>query len=289
MNLKLAHLILVHDNPVQLERLVRRLLSPNTDVYIHLDMKCRPEDFDNVSSLSGVVFIANRTSVIWGEYSMIEATLRSFEEILNTAKTYSHVNLLSGSDYPLKHVSQIERFLFANADKTFMKCRAIYGDWEESRSRLTKYNLGAYRFPFRYVVQRVFNSVLPKRKVPKQLKPYGMSQWITITPESIEYVMTYLKENPQVHRFLKLTWGVDELLFQTILLNSPLRENIVNDHLRYIKFQPRASRPNTLTIADAETLAASGKLFARKFSLKEDSAIYDFLDKTALDQAIKIQ
>jgi hypothetical protein len=289
MNLRLAHLILVHDNPIQLERLVRRLLSPNTDVYIHLDMKCHPEDFGNIASLSGVFFIANRTSVIWGEYSMMEATLKSFEEILNTAKTYSHINLLSGSDYPLKHVSEIERFLFANADKTFMKCRAIYGDWEESLSRLTKYNLGAYRFPFRYVIQRIFNSVMPKRKVPKQLKPYGMSQWITITPDSIKYVTAYLKENPSVRRFFKLTWGVDELLFQTVLLNSPLRQSVVNDHLRYIKFQPRASRPNTLTMADAETLVNSGKLFARKFSLKEGRAIYDFLDQAALDKSVEIQ
>ena len=37
--MRLAHLILVHSNPLQTERLVKRLLFDKTDVYIHLDKK----------------------------------------------------------------------------------------------------------------------------------------------------------------------------------------------------------------------------------------------------------
>ena len=34
-----------------------------------------------------------------------------------------------------------------------------------------------------------------------------------------------------------MTWGVDELVFQTVLLNSPLKDKVINNHLRYIKFK----------------------------------------------------
>jgi hypothetical protein len=35
--MKLAHLILAHNQPKQLERLLKRLQHNNADIYIHLD------------------------------------------------------------------------------------------------------------------------------------------------------------------------------------------------------------------------------------------------------------
>jgi hypothetical protein len=37
--MRLAHLILANDNPTQLERLVKRLSTDESDIYIHLDIK----------------------------------------------------------------------------------------------------------------------------------------------------------------------------------------------------------------------------------------------------------
>jgi hypothetical protein len=279
--MRLAHLILVHSNPLQTERLVKRLLFDKTDVYIHLDKKSDITEFLYLADLENVFFINKRTAIAWGDYSMVDATLKSFEEILSSDVTYSHINLLSGQDYPLKSASVIQKFLLSNADKTFMKYRSIYDEWEESVSRLTKYNLGDYNFPFKWKIQDLLNKILPARKMPKKLKPYGFSQWITITPVCINYVIEYLKKNPSVTHFFKMTWAVDEIIFQTILLNSPLKDCIVNDHLRYIKFTKKAARPKTLTMEDAEILLKSDKFYARKFSLSEDSRIFDFLDRIA--------
>ena len=38
----------------------------------------------------------------WGEYSVIEAMLNGLREIIATGIGYSHINLLSGADYPLR-------------------------------------------------------------------------------------------------------------------------------------------------------------------------------------------
>jgi hypothetical protein len=289
--MRLAHLILAHNNPLQLERLIKRLIYPNTDIYIHLDGKINIEEFIHLKTLENVFFITNRTSVIWADYSMMTATLNSFEEILKTGLHYSHINLLSGQDYPLKKASVIQAFLFKNHDKTFMRFRSIHDEWQESLSRFTNYHFGDYNFPLKFKIQKVINRFLPDKKLPNGLKPYGFSQWLTITPVCALYTINYLKENPAVRRFFRMTWGVDELVFQTILLNSNLTDGILNDHLRYIKFTKRANSPKTLTMDDAEMLVNSNKFYARKFNAEIDQEIFDYLDHHAdneIDQPILI-
>lgn len=277
--MKLAHLILAHSMQHQLERLIKRLHHQNADIYIHVDKKTDITEFDYLQKTTSVFFIIKRTAVDWGNYNMVEATLKSFEEILSKGITYSHINLLSGQDYPLKSASQIQKFLFSNSNKTYMRSFAIPDEWDEPISRLTKYNFGDYKIPGKHILQNIANSILPPRQIPANLKMYGRSQWFTITPGCAVYVINYLKQNRSVRTFFKHTWACDELIFQTILLNSPLKDTVVNNHLRYIKFKRGDSRPKTLTMADASELMISGMLYARKFDSNVDEEILNYLDK----------
>lgn len=276
--MRLAHLILAYDNPIQLERLVMRLITNQSDVYIHLDAKTAIAPFKHLAALKNVFFIQRRTNIQWGSYSMVEAELRSFKQILQTNIQYSHINLISGQDYPLRDIYEIQDFLFANSNKSYMRYKSIFEEWPESIRRLTKYHLGDYRFPLHYKVQAILNKIMPDRKLPKKMIPYGFSQWMTITPAAAEWVLTYLQKNKKVNRFFKMTFCADELVFQTLLLNSPLKDSIVNDHLRLIKFDTGVYRPRILTIAEAGLLENSGKFFARKFSIEKDVEILDYLD-----------
>jgi hypothetical protein len=279
--MRLAHLILVHDNPLHVERLVKRLAHANADIYIHLDKKCDINEFASLQSLENVFFIEHRTAITWATYSMITATINCFEAILNTGKNYSHINLLSGQDYPLKDAATIQRFLFANADKTFMAYRHIPSEWPDPLSRFTMYSFGDYKFPLRFKIQQLFNSFLPGKKLPMGLDPYGRSQWFTITPACAKYAIDYIREHASIRRFFRMTWSADELIFQTVLINSPLKDSVVNDHLRFIKFLKGSSSPVTLTVKDADSLINSGKFYARKFNSATDSEILNLLDKNA--------
>jgi len=277
--MKLAHLILAHSKPQMLERLVKRLHHPKADIYIHLDKKANFEDFKHLEAIDHVFFIKNRVKTEWGNYSLIDATLKGLEYILENNAQYSHINLLSGQDYPLKPIEEIQQFLFFNADKTFMHYLSINdNEWPDGKVRITQYNLGDYNFPGKYRLQSIVNAILPRRKMPGYLAPYGRSQWLTITPACAKYAIDYLKNNSRLKRFFRLTWAVDEIFFQTIILNSPLKNSVVNDNLRYIDMEG-ASRPTIFTIADADKLIASGKFFARKFDTDVDSKILDRLDK----------
>lgn len=282
--MRLAHLILAFHQPAQLERLVKRLMTPNVDIYIQLDIKANMADFQHLGQLNNVKFVNNRVNVTWGLYSMVEATIQGYKQILASGQSYSHINLISGQDYPLKDAKTIEDFFFANPDKSFMKFKPIFEEWPESIRRITKYDLGDYQFPLRYQLQGILNKIMPDRKTPNGMKPYGFSQWMTITSDAAAYIVNFLDKNFIAKHFFKMTFCVDELIFQTILLNSPYRESIVNDHLRVIKFLKGTYRPRTLLISDAEMLVSSGKFFARKFVTEEDSAILDFLDIHAMKQ-----
>ena len=96
--MKLAHLILAHNNPLQLERLVKRISHKDADVYIHLDSKTDIAQFAHLGDLPNTFFTKKRIKVMLGEYSTLECALIGMEEILETGTTYSHVNLLSGND-----------------------------------------------------------------------------------------------------------------------------------------------------------------------------------------------
>jgi hypothetical protein len=99
-----------------------------------------------------------------------------------------------------------------------------------------------------------------------------------MAPEHARYVIDYLKENKSVERFFEMTWGADELVFQTILLNSIWKDSVVNDYLRYIKFPKGAPRPRVFTMVDAEDIMISDRLYARKFDTEIDKNVMDYID-----------
>jgi hypothetical protein len=165
--MRLAHLILAHTNPTQLERLIKRLIHDEADIYIHLDRKSDLTRFIYLQSIPNIFFINNRTKVTWGDYSMVKATLNSMEQILKSSHEYSHINLLSGQDYPLKTAAEIQGFFFANTGKTFMKSFSIYEHWTEAILRLTTYHFNDYTYPLKYKIQFLLNKILPKKKLPQ--------------------------------------------------------------------------------------------------------------------------
>ncbi|MDP3394735.1 beta-1,6-N-acetylglucosaminyltransferase [Sediminibacterium sp.] len=276
--MRIAHLIFVHKSPLQFERLLMKLISINADIYVHVDKKVDINQFVFLSNNPNIFYIQNRVSINWGNYTMVKAILSSFEEIINSKIEYSHINLLSGQDYPLKKIEDFESFLSENKGKSFIQSLSIYNEWHNSKERLTKYCLGDWNIPAKHSIQKLTNWIFPKRKFPTDLEPYGSSSWFVITPDCIKYVLDYLKMNPKITHFFKYTWGVDEIIFQTILLNSHLKETIINDNLRYIVFENKSPHPKILNLNDAVKLIDSDKFFARKFCMDADSKILDYLD-----------
>ena len=277
--MRLSHLILAHINPSQLKRLISAISNVNADIYIHVDKKANLNEFISLSSIPNVFFIKQRCKITWGAFSMVEATLSSMQQILDTNIPYSHINLLSGQDYPLKNSQYITDFFIANQGVSYMKYLCLTEQWKEALPRLKKYDFSNYNFPFKYRLEFFVNKIFPNKKIPAQLRPYGLSQWLSITPLHAKYVIEYLKINKKVKKFFFFTWGADEIIFQTILLNSLHRDEIVNNYLRFIKFKMGAYRPDVLNIKDVEQILKSNKFYARKFDEHLNVEVLDYIDK----------
>ena len=231
--------------------------------------------------MPNVHFIKNNIKVNWAGYSLVQALVNGFTEILGSGISYGYINILSGQDYPIKSTREIHRFFNENPGKAFMHTLRIEDEWQEAIPRLTKYHLADLNFPGKYSIERLMNTMLPKRKLPGPLIPVGRSSWFTLSPAFAKYIVDYLTEHPAFVRFFKLSWGSDEIVFQTILYNSPFKKDMVNDNLLYVDWSEGRPNPKILTIADAEALRTSNKLFARKFNPAIDSNILDYLDSIA--------
>lgn len=71
--MKIAYLIAAHNDPCQLERLIRALHIPNaTDFYIHIDRKSPINEFENVKKriagheATNITLTSTRVYTNWG-------------------------------------------------------------------------------------------------------------------------------------------------------------------------------------------------------------------------------
>lgn len=281
--MRLAHLIMVHKNAAQVERLVQALAHEHADFYLHLDTKVDLTDYAQLAVLPQVKFIQKRCSVRWGAYSLVEAIIQGVREILASGTRYDFINLLSGQDYPLKPAQAIHDFFAQHVGYTFLSYEQQGSEWwQHAIKRVEQYHTIYFDFKFQYTLQGALNRLLPKRQFPLSYTLYGgpCGSWWTMSLDCARYLVDFLDEHPEVRRFSYLTWGSDEFLPSTILLNSPLKNKIINDNYRYIDWSGGGANPKLLSVADAPALERSPHLFARKFDTMHDTEILDVLDRS---------
>lgn len=283
--MKVALLIHVHTNPVQVGRLVSRLRHEDVDIYINVDAKVDIEQFENEIGDSAV-FLQNRVEVRWGRFSQVQQILNSFEEIISKDRGYSHILFISGLDYPVQPIGKIVEYLNKNTDKSFIDYHILKDDeWSKLMKKRYEY---WYFLPEKDIrnniwVKRILQRIGFKRKYPFSEVYYG-SCWFCLTTEVVKYLLNYTKRNPRVVNFFKNSGCSDELYIQSVLLNSPLKENLVNEIFRYFDWSAAGKSPKILTMEDYPSIEKSGAWFARKLDMNVDAGLFDELDKKTLFQ-----
>lgn len=278
--MRVAHLILTYTNPRQTERMIRSMAHENFDFYIHVDKKFDINPHLFLESIPNVYFINNRIDVRWAGFSTVTATFECIKEITATGIEYDFINFLSGQDYPIKSADYLNDFFSKNKGKEFLSYRDFKNDWKEGLIRMENYFLTSYNFPGKYTLEKLINKVMPKRTLPYGLHPYGKSMFWMLSPEIAMYVVDTVENDPKLRHFFSLCWASDEFVFQTILLNSVHKDKIVNNNYRYIDWSAGGANPKVLNATDAERLANSDSLFARKFDMIKHPEILDIIDNT---------
>ncbi|MBA3327019.1 MAG: hypothetical protein H0T43_01790, partial [Solirubrobacterales bacterium] len=120
-----AYLIMSYTLPDQVLRLVRALRagSPGGHVVIHHDA-CRCSLDRRGLQEAGAHSLEPAVPVRWGDFSQLAAVLRGFAWLLENTD-FEWLVLLSGQDYPLRPVPDIERDLRDAPYDAFIETRLV--------------------------------------------------------------------------------------------------------------------------------------------------------------------
>ncbi len=277
--MKIANLILTYTSPQLTERLIVTLQHPQLDFYIHVDKKFSVTPYLYLRKYPNVYFINNREDVRWAGYNTIKATFNCIKEITASGIEYDYINFLSGQDYPIKSAEYILDFFERNHGKQFIEYKDVYKEWQEAIPRFTRYHFTNYTFKGKDRLAQLINWLTPKRKIPYQLVPYGKAMFWMLTPSRAMYVVNFVESRPVLERYFEHTWASDEFVFQTILMNSPYKNELVNNDYRYIDWSGGGAHPKILTLEDFEKLKKSEDLFTRKVNLDKSADLLNALDE----------
>lgn len=302
----LYYVLLAHTQPKQVENLCNRL---KWNIFIHLD---KSQDIHNRNYISekndDVTFIKNRVKINWWWFSMIEWTINWLKEISKSLTEDDHVIIMSWQDYPIKSINDINNYFKMIKWKSVLK---IYDDLDWNKELINRYswwyfrdlsipklvnsffytlwclfsNFKDFKNPITiYIIERLLNFILPKRKyLLNKFKIYWGSQRMALSWKHVKYLLNYLKTNEWlvVLNNYKRVLIPDETFFQTILMNSKYKTEIIDKSLWYIDWDTWPEFPKILRREDYDKIMNSGKLFARKFGVISWSLI-EYINKTIL-------
>ncbi|MEM9343277.1 MAG: DUF5928 domain-containing protein [Pseudomonadota bacterium] len=271
---QIAYILLCHKDPSAVIEQARRLSRAGDGVAIHFDAKAPKEAFQAikgaVSSLPNVVLSKRRMRCGWGEWSLVAATLSATETALEAFPEATHLFLLSGDCMPIKPAEYAHAYLDEH-DMDFIECEDFFeSDWIQTG--LTEDRL-AYRHFFNERSRpRLFYRSLELQKrlglaraVPKDLAMRIGSQWWCLRRNTMERILSFTKERPDILRFFRTTWIPDETFFQTLVPHLVPSEQIRSRGLTFHLFSDYG-KPVTFYNDHYGLLITQDALFARKIS-----------------------
>jgi hypothetical protein len=225
------------------------------------------------------VHFLQRHRSYYGGFGHVRATLKGMTEVFRRFPSFEYAVLLTGQDYPIKSNSYIEEYFARNHPRSFMEYFPLPSEeWDEGGlDRIERWHI---RLGGRYVCFPNNQDARIKRTFPRGLQPFGGSAYWCLSRKCMEFIHHFLEVNPRYTRFFRFVNVPDEIFFQTIVMNSPLADQVVNDDLRYVEWRDPeiAGGPAILGKDDFGKMIESRKLFARKFDIGHDPEILDLID-----------
>jgi hypothetical protein len=292
-----AYLILAHNQPRHLAKLLFALDAPETAFFIHIDAKADETIFRTLAGARpNTVFLAPRYVVNWGGFSLVQATLALLYKAFQATPPFDRFCLLSGADFPIAHKSRI--LAAFDSDAEFLRVDRKLGPLEDNPQ---SQNVGYYWFMDSMdPVERDQSGRIP-RPAPDSIPLFHGSQWWALTRPCAEYILRYVSDNPEYLAFFHHARCSDEIVFHSIIKHSPFAARIshdfetVTDLPSYFLYNEHACHyidwnsaggetlPKVLDVGDLEAILRSKALFARKFREEQSGDLITLLQRTLTD------
>ncbi|MFG6567029.1 MULTISPECIES: DUF5928 domain-containing protein [unclassified Sulfitobacter] len=271
---KIAYILLCHKDPEAIIRQAERLTAVGDCMAIHFDASASAEDYAQITAAlrdnPNVTFPRKRIRCGWGEWSLVQATLDTLTAAMEAFPRATHFYLLSGDCMAIKSAEYAHRFLDEN-DADFIESvdyfesdwiktgwkeeRLIYRHWFNERTQRKRF----------YAMFEAQKRLGLTRKIPGDLQVQIGSQWWCLRRRTVEALMAFSHERPDVIRFFRSTWIPDETFFQTLVRHLVPEGEIANRSPTFLLFSDYGM-PVTFYNDHYDLLLGQNHLFARKIS-----------------------
>ena len=272
---KIAYILLCHKDPDGIIAQAQRLTAAGDCIAIHFDARSAAKDFDKIqaalSTNPAVAFATRRIKCGWGAWSLVQATIYAVQAAVEAFPRATHFYMLSGDCMPTKtaeyahafldrtEVDYIESVDFFASDwiKTGIKEeRLIYRHWFNERTQKKLF----------YASMNLQQRLGLARKVPHDIQMQIGSQWWCLRRRTVEWVLDFVKNRPDVMRFFRTSWIPDETFFQTIVCHLVPEHEIRSRTLTFLMFTDYGM-PVSFHNDHYDLLLSQDYLFARKISV----------------------
>lgn len=266
-----AYLIIAHNEFEVLDLLVSKLDDERNDIFIHFDRKVK--ELPRLTVVRSTLHILeNRVDVRWGDVSQIKCEMVLFEYALAHGP-YDYYHLISGTHLPLTDNDGIDRF-FAEMNGASVMAGMVTDTGYQETLKMRRINLFTRTYASRnqilsrcsqflwrsfIAVQRILNI-----RINKSASFYKASNWVSLTDEAVRLIVSRKK---LIFRKYRFSLCGDEFFVPTELMDSPLKEKIMNNEL-LLKREMLRANPRVYHLDELEGLKESGCVFARKFTIR---------------------
>lgn len=273
-----------YKNVDQINHLIR-LIPVEWGIFIHIDKK---SDI-NIKDIDNRACIIKKWNIYWGSINHLKAVLDLLKIAIEKG-IYDYYHIITGQDLIIATPAQFDEML-ANKNNIYINCFKIPyerwkycwggGYWIYQRRTLALWG------DVRYFPYRIFNSLFVRlqkilglyKKLP-EYKLYGGALYCSLTKEAV-YEVLNSKIGKHLLRNLKYSLCGEEIYFQTVLMNSKLKHNIINNNLRYVDWYVQ-NPPKVLDINDYPKIKKSNCLFCRKIEYPKSLELCRKLEKTLI-------
>ena len=269
--MKHAILIICGEEYKRLPCLVRQF-DNRFNIYIHVDSKVMVpiELLEGLRDMDNVRLVAQVYKTNWGCMGLVDAILYLCNESAKNISN-SHFHLISGSDFPVASNGQIFKQCQTEEDNFIEFFPLPTLRWlDGGLSRLWYFHpLDEldFRSPIDHEIYCNFVECQRRLGVKRKLLDipyYGGSTWWSLSRKCIEYIVNN-KDRNNLYAHMQNTYIPDEMFVQTLLLNSPLKDSLKNNNMRYVVWRIKNGHiPANLDMDDYENILRSKSLFMRK-------------------------
>ena len=268
-------IVLAHGNIPDLLDMLGQF-DDHFDAYVHLDRKARvsSSELKELEASPRVRYVSRRFAVNWGSMNIVRAILHVSREAVKD-KGLSYLHMITGTDRIIVKPSAFRAHFAAHRGKEYLLHFALPTRfWPHGGlDRLTHYDLldlfdvrtergKKYRNLALHFQQRLGF----KRTIPSGFPPlFGGSMSWSLTRDLVDHVLRRDSDDPTFMKRFANTHCPDEIAMQTLIMNSTLSPNVVNNNLRYIDWtRKKSAHPYVLYLANWDEMVASGNVLARK-------------------------